>query len=351
MPNDPRQTTNLSPRAQGIRRKLYRNRQISYPPNSVDTDGSGNILKRPLTKKLLCFADPVEWMMGQFDRPRVWGDSKPAANGCAGCPVRVFCSMVAWERIQSSDELVKLHAQWELETRLLTGDARHQHPTWANLVTAYERMTWTDDNDRKLEDEKREARERKLAQARRGAQARRKQNKRKPRSVPRWLQEKIQKYRDERLAELMAKRADPNAPLWLRNRAPERCILIADAWQAREILEREHRKSSARAVLEWLIEHGRVPHPVPKGMVQRVGEALKRIEKLESEREWPVFDPYSRPTPPPPPGWVIWELGDDAQNVQVIYLEPDDPILNFDLDFDGGFTPAASRKPPSQCGS
>ena len=64
------QVQRLSDRAKGNRQKIRRNRQIKYPPNSVLTDGNGNILERPLTKNLDCFADPIEWIWGESDRPR-----------------------------------------------------------------------------------------------------------------------------------------------------------------------------------------------------------------------------------------------------------------------------------------
>ena len=69
------------PRAHGERRKIRRNRKVSYSIGAVSTDGKGNILDRPLVERLPCFADSIEWLMGRGDKERRYGVKDPEPNG------------------------------------------------------------------------------------------------------------------------------------------------------------------------------------------------------------------------------------------------------------------------------
>jgi len=285
------QQQQLSDRAKGNRQKIRRNRKIKYPQNSVVTDGKGNILERPFTKHLDCFADPVEWQWGQYDRPRVWGNNPPEPNRCALCPITVFCAQVSWERIQSSPPLIVLHHAWELATSQMPTKDKFLHATWAKFVTFCESCDWSDINDVKLEQDNEKRWHQKLAKARKNSSKRRKLKKRLPRAVPKRMINAISDYRDARVAEMLMLKLKPQSPLSIRNRTPERLTLIADAWQGRELLERGCRKASASAVLNWLKQNGRIEPNPPVSMVKRVNEALVRADQFISDGVWPDFDP------------------------------------------------------------
>lgn len=259
-------------------------------------DGSGNILKRPLTERLACFGDPVERIWGRFDQPRHWGDKEPEPNGCAMCPISMFCGQVVHERIESSADLRSLYYEWEKATATMTPEDSHHHPTWSAFVIRCEECRWQDDNERQLR-EKEDARiDEVLAKAARNAAATRRRQ-RKPRRVTKRVRAAIQDYRDARVIELLAEKGGIKPPLWLRNRTEERCVLIADAWWARELLERGNRRSSANEVRKLLEAEGRIEDGAPASLTKRVNDALNRADQLTAEEKWPSFDPNPRPPP------------------------------------------------------
>jgi hypothetical protein len=272
-------------RSFGERRKFRRNRQIQYPPGSVKTDGVGNIISRPLTKHLQCFADPVEWQRGFYDQPRQWGDKLPEPRGCAMCPVKGYCQTVALERITTCQELAQLHDAWEQATIWCPSEERYQHVAWAAFVEACEKHSWGDCNVEALE---RDNERRTMAKigVRRGAA---KKKLTRQRSIPAVTVAALEAYRDARVTELLAAQIAPSTPLWLRNREPGRCVLIADAWRARELLRLAGRKASGRAAMEWLKGHGRLPKDAPARIVKSVEEALRRADQLLSDGSWPPF--------------------------------------------------------------
>lgn len=284
-------TNGLDLRASGIRRKLRRNRQIKYPPLAVKTDGLGNITKRPLTKGLKCFGDPVEWLWGRFDTPRRWGDGEPEPRGCALCPVNGYCAVTAHERIETSPQLKRLHKEWDEASISLPLDQRFKHTTWASFVNACNEHTWTDSNDCALEEEAERIAEGKRERDRLQSKTKRTNRTRKPKRISAEVQHKIAEYRDARYQEIIAQTIGPKTPLWINNRTDDRRALIVDAWQARETLERENRKASASEVVKWLQRNKGLRVEKPGSFVKRVQEALRRVNTLIESGDWPIFDP------------------------------------------------------------
>lgn len=284
-----------SERAKGVRQKLYRNRKLKYAPGSVQTDGSGNILSRPLTKRLECFADPVEWAWGQSDAPRIWGNKLPEPNGCAMCPVQVFCAQTAWERIQSCSELLSHYEAWQSSTARMDKNVRYSDSTWSDFVRHCEAKSWSDANITNLELDRSQAYRKRIAEGRLRSPHRRVKKKPKPRRVTQRVLKKIEEYRNARVREMISLKQDPNCPLWVRNRTKDRLTLIADAWQAREVLTHARKKSSARAVLEWLVDNDKLEQYPPASMAKRVGEALKRADQLIEDSIWPYFELEFKP--------------------------------------------------------
>ncbi|RGP41529.1 hypothetical protein BPTFM16_01835 [Altererythrobacter insulae] len=287
-------------RARGIRGKFNRTRKgLRYQVGSVVTDGRGDILDRPQTRGLPCFGDPIEFLFGLFDQPRTWGDKEPEPKGCALCPVRMHCSHVVDERLESTPKVHGLYNQWQKATCAQKHEDRFVHPTWAPLAIACDQAGWTDKNDDNL----RELEEEKIAEKLREAaerSAKKRQAERTPKKVPSRILEEIQAYRDARVSEMLEAKKDSKPPLWIRNRTEERCILVADAWQARETLDRENRKSSAARVHSWLVDKGRLDANGPSAIIQRVGDALRKGEDLIADGIWPFFDPEAQAAVAPP---------------------------------------------------
>lgn len=279
----------------GGRADFYRNRACkSFLPSQSVTDGAGNILDRPLIRRppLPCFGDPVEYWRGEFDRPWEYKDQKPQPRGCALCPVRAGrCDKVAYERMEADPALATLHAAWQRETNHLSGIARYRHGSWGAFVRACNARMWIDSHDQAEEDYLWNRARSKAA----SVKTKRKAAKPRPKAVSKSIANIISQERNRREAELLNLRNGPNAPLWIRNRTPERCVLVADAWEGRMILEEGNSKASGRAVLDCLKSNGRVGGNLPDRLVKTVEEALRA-----ADRHWPdPFDPDPEDCPGP----------------------------------------------------
>lgn len=275
------------PRADGVRQKYRRNRQIKYPPNLVLTDGVGNVTSRPLTPSLDCFGDPIEWLWGRTDRPTQFANQTPQPFGCALCPLTANCSRVAWERINSSPSIASLREVWDKEAAHLPLDRRFCTKAWADLVHACNAAQWSDTNDKELEAAKLAKCTNRRKTRATTARAGRAKKHRRIRPVPMAVAQQLARYREDRVLEITLAFLAPNAPLWIRNRTSERCHLIAYAWEARELLIAGNRKASGSAVLEQLRKFGRVSGEEPARMVKVVADALNRADKLVASGDWP----------------------------------------------------------------
>lgn len=278
-------------RAAGDRADYRRNRQITFSRNAVTTDGQGNILARPLTRRLPCFGDIVEHVFGLHDNQRQWGDKEPQASGCAGCQVAAYCAKVVQERLWSSSELLRLRDEWSAATALLAPAERYSHPTWTAFVDECGAHAWHDSNYEALNaDDERRAAEKRMKDSRR-ARDKRSRNKARPKAVSPALAARIDAYRDDRMLDMAVAGLDEaNAPLWLRFRTAERRELLANAWWAREILLETGAKASGRQVADMLVEIGRAPTPMPNHFIKVVEEALRRVQRLLESGEWPEFE-------------------------------------------------------------
>jgi len=254
--------------------------------------------------------------MGLYDEMKRYKNHKPQASGCAGCPSIWACESVVFERLESDPELHAAYELWDREKHDFPFKERFNIPSWEALVILIGERSWDDPNDWALVEEKdRRARERRK---KRKTSPSASKNASRPKKVPPKLREAIKDYRDERVQEMLTLKQDPHCALWVRNRSEERLILIADAWQARELLDREGRKCSGRAVMERLKADGKLASDAPIGIVKRVEEALNRAGKLIDEDIWPIFDPFNE-TFPREPGYgmhpdAIWEILDDEGN-------------------------------------
>jgi hypothetical protein len=273
---------NVSPvqRCAGERAKFNRNRKIAYGPDAVQTDGRGNIVSRPLTKRLPCFGDPVEHLRGMYDRPYVLHRPDRTrdynASGCFKCGVRDACHRVVAERLTSVQGLQSLNDAWQRQTKALAGDETYTHPSYRDLVQAIEQESWCDSNDEALEAEADLKREKRARDARKGRQG----IKPKPKKVTKATIQRIDAECDQHKAELRELAASPSAPLWLRNRSTERIDLIADAWRVQRLILEANGKGSGREVANRLLKEGAVAGPIPVRFVKLVEEALRRAASL-----------------------------------------------------------------------
>lgn len=251
----------------------------------------------PLLKSLRCFADPVEYLWGEFDQPfyhyTASGERDEKPWGCAGCKVKPACGTVAIHRVESDDELRVLHETWQKTTKSLSREDRYKHPSWGSFRKACAARTWTNSNDLALEQEKQRA----ASRAKQRRKARRKQKNR-PRSIPDAILAEIEAEHNRRLAALISAKRAPNAPLYIRNLPDERCELTADVWQAEEVLSRSNRRVSGSSIAEWLTKQGK-DYGIREGSLRvRVNDAVKRVTKLEQEPEDdPVWSEFTLQTP------------------------------------------------------
>lgn len=280
-------------RGAGERGKFNRNREVRYLPGSVKTDGQGGILDRPLTTMLPCFADVVEWLLGQYDRPYQWHDKPPEPKGCAMCPLQTYCAQVAWERITTSSQLKALFDRWEQATSALPVEHRYRHQTWCDFVTAAEAHSWPDSNDEAVEKSREDTKNRNQI----GSASKKQRRVKRAKAIAPDTRRKITEYRDSRELELVVSHLSPKPPLWIRNRRPERCRLIADSWEARQMFREAGMKPTGPEIVAWLIDHGRIAGPLPARIVELVNEALKRADRLLSSGEWPPFGTQANSAP------------------------------------------------------
>jgi hypothetical protein len=104
------------------------------------------------------------------------------------------------------------------------------------------------------------------------------------------LAQQISEYRDDRELDMKLAWLGPKPPLAIRNRSLERCVLVADAWQARELLRRASLRASGKQVAKWLEEQGRQPSDVGERWVKNVEEALRLADRLIEAGDWPEFE-------------------------------------------------------------
>jgi hypothetical protein len=215
-----------------------------------------------------------------------------------------------WERISTSPELASSHGDWESATAAVCGEDRYKHPTWSMFVSASDARTWPDSNDAELE-----ARAERAGQRRKtSATVNRKVTKKHGKVVSQEIVGRITAYRDERETELAVLYISPSPPLWIRNRTLDRCVLVADAWQAREMFRQAGMKPCGRDIVGWLDQRDRLRDEPRSGVVSRVNEALRRANRLVESGEWPEFEPLTtaagRNGPGMHPAVVSHQLGD-----------------------------------------
>lgn len=273
---------------------VKRNRQVAFTPAHVRTDGKGNITYRPLVRypTLPCFGLPHRYWRGEFDQPERWnmtdGSVREEPHGCAGCNVRPACGKVAWERVETSPELKLLHAGWEAETQRLPRDDRYGHASWFAFDEASRAHRWGDSHDEALATDKKKRADRERRRRKTARKTRRRR-----RAISRELLNAIAYERGRRAGVLLALSDTLGAPPYVSKLRPDGCERTADVWEAREVLGRAGVEVTGRAIAEYLIVHGRNGNLELRSLTSRAIEALKRIDRLESDSEgqpvWSAF--------------------------------------------------------------
>lgn len=271
-----------------------RNRRCAFAPTQVRTDRQGNITYRPLVRNptLPCFGFPHRYWRGEFDKPERWilpdGTTKDEPHGCFGCRVRPACAKVARERLDSSPSLKALHEKWERETQRLPLDDRYAHVSWAAFDQASRAHSWRDSHEEALalDKEVRAAREKERRKNRRVV-------KRRIRPITPEVLNAISYERGRRAGVLLALKNTQGAPRYVSRLSPEGCERTADVWAAREFLDRAGIEVTGKAVAMYLIQQGRGGKIELAGLITRSLEALKRIDRLESDLDGaPIWSPF-----------------------------------------------------------
>lgn len=282
----------------------YRNRQDRLFIRDVSIDANGHIKHKPIGK-LACFANPVEYLRGEFDtRPTFKGEQGPP-RGCKGCPSQPACNKFAEQRIEMDAGIAAKRSAWEAATQRLEGTARYEHATFTEFATACDERGWTSDNEDDLSAQRAEEAKRK-----RQARAEDKRKAKRAKTATPATLATLDDERDQRHEALSDAARSAGAPTWLRN-LPDRTIAFTcDVWQVLVAIERRHAGEVtggdvARAMLALGRDHG---FPEPSLRV-RVNEAIARIGRLECEPAeapvWAAFDPAENKIPPRSPGQFL----------------------------------------------
>ncbi|WP_156025083.1 hypothetical protein [Sphingomonas phyllosphaerae] len=289
----------------------YRNRQDMLLPRDVAIDAAGAIIHKPIGK-LACFASPIEYLRGEFDKQSTYKGELGPPRWCAGCPSRPACGQFAELRIEMDVGIAAKRAAWAAATQRLEGVARYEHPTFTDLATACEERGWRSDNEDALAWQRAEDAKRKRKQ--RAQQSR--TTKLAKTATPTALAA-LDAERDRRHDALMSAARSAGAPTWLRNLSDRMIAVTCDVWQVREAMEgRSGREITGGDVMRGLVALGRDHGMSPTSLRPRVNEAISRVGRLEEEGSvWAAFVPADDPIPPRSPGrfsnGVIFEVLDD----------------------------------------
>lgn len=293
----------------------YRNRQDRLFIRDVSIDDAGHITHKPIGK-LACFANPVEYLRGEYDtRPTYKGEQGPP-RWCAGCPSRPACSKFAYQRIEMDAGIAAKHSVWEAATQRLEGTARYEHPTFTELATACEERGWTSDNEDALSFQRAEEAKRK-----RQVRAEDKRKAKRAKTATPVGMAALGDERDQRHEALMSAARMAGAPTWLRN-LPDRTIAFTcDVWQVRAAIERRHAgEVTGGDVTRAMLALGRDHGFAASSLRVRVNEAIDRVGRLECEPAdapvWAAFEAASNHISPRSPGQflngVVWSVLEDA---------------------------------------
>lgn len=260
-----------------------RNRVDQIRLSDLSIDDLGNIIDGPPIAGLDCFGNPVEYHRGEFDEPyiRTQRDGKrvESARGCYGCKSRIACGEVSERRLEADDELLAKRDAWARDTPRLTRKKRYSHPSFTAFADACGKRVWTSaipdaTAAKRAADAKRKRKERAAdkRKAKRGNQ------------ITPAMSSALESERGEREGALIAAVDQAGAPLWLRNLHYRSIALTCDVWKAWMLVGLRYGGDVKPAdVTRALIKGGRDYGLPERSLGARVIEAMKRIDRLESE--------------------------------------------------------------------
>jgi hypothetical protein len=253
-------------------------------------------------------------LRGHFGR-KVWLDkngerqlSQTSCDTCASSTPGIYeaCGNIVSERIESSPAIRAAFEAWanacgtESGPRCFTGiRGRLWH---AFLQSIIDHGGWKNVNDDQVKLEAlrlaEEARRKRNAAARESRRRQREAGRGTPSSITLAELQPLQDERDRRAAKLKSlcdlARQAPRAMPWLSNLPDASCDRTSDVWWARELLSRQRRRVTGRAIAELMIDHGRNYGLRIESLTSRVHEDLKRIKKLEDDRAGaPLWTPWT----------------------------------------------------------
>lgn len=284
--------------------QCYRNRQERLFIRDVSIDAAGHIKHKPIGK-LACFANPVEYLRGEFDTRATFKGEQGPPRGCAGCLSRPACGKFAHQRIQMDAGIAAQRSAWEAATQRLEGAARYEHATFTEFATACDERGWTSDNEDALS-----ARRAEEAKRKRQARAKDKRKSKRGKTATPAALAALDDERDQRQEALVTAARAARAPSWLR-KLPDRTIAFTcDVWQVNAAIERRHGgEVTGGDVTRAMVAVGRDYGMPGSSLRVRVNEALKRIGRLEHEPEeapvWAAFEAAENQIPPRSPGQLL----------------------------------------------
>lgn len=269
--------------------------------SDVVTDKSGNVIAMPPLIGRPCFGR-IETFL-RHAKPavekKIVRDNRlvKARTKCMGCDVRGPCKALVTERINSSPEIRNALYSWHSQSityhgkRVYTGETGR---LWTNvLVSIVEKGRFFSSNDVVVGENTLRSNERLKAKWR--------QDKRRQRDsiLTAGLQDHftlagVVEERGRRFKLLLAFCEGSLAPKDMKRWNATTCSLVADTWLAMTSLKAERRKSGSTNVARWLIASGRSNGRKERALITRVGQDMKKLQRVECFRVWGAFDPLGK---------------------------------------------------------
>lgn len=264
----------------------------------VITDQLGNVITMPPLIGRPCFGR-IETFLRHAkpaEEKKIVRDNREVEvrTRCMRCTVRGPCKALVTERINSSPEISDTLRTWYQQSILCHAKRVYTAETgrlWTNLLVSIVRKgRFFSSNDAVVAENTLRANEFLKEKWRHDKRRQRNSN------LTRGLQDHftlacVVEERDRRLELLLAFCGGSSAPRDMKRWDATTCTLVADTWLAITSLKAERRKSGSTNVARWLIASGRSNGRKERALITRVGQDMKKLQRVECLRVWGVFDP------------------------------------------------------------
>ncbi len=300
-------------------------KQNAMTAADVETDGSGNILNRPLMRSKPCFGRPETYFRQSreeetVDHPDGYPVKKQTRCGaCAVVGTKAACKKVAYERVHSDRDMQRHLAAWSVAAKSLAkvlpkpiknpvndlyAGNRHGFPM-GDLWTTFKRAVgkrgpFDDCNDQALREyaDHLDQREReKDARRKRTYRARVLANAKAGQIEPDDdFKRAAVAERDRRAAALCDAIGADDAPRYVSRLKDRGAHITADVWLGRAILHQWGRSAQPADIARWMVSDDRDHGLAPNSLIARIHKDVKRVSTLENGTPdappfWTAFDP------------------------------------------------------------